>query len=154
MPAIDDTLQNLGIILPPPVKPVANYVPWTRTGNLVFISGQLPFLNGKAAYPGVLGETVTVEEGVKEARQCAINIIAHLRDACEGDLSRVKRILKLAGFVAATAGFHDHPKVVNGASDLMVAVFGEKGRHARAAVGVSSLPLGVAVEIEAIAELE
>jgi enamine deaminase RidA (YjgF/YER057c/UK114 family) len=154
MPTIDDTLKNLGISLAPPVKPVANYVPWVRTGNLVFISGQVPLSNGKVAHPGVLGQTVTLGDGAKEARQCAINIITHLRDACDGDLSRIKRIVKLTGFVAATAGFQDHPKVVNGASDLMVAVFGEKGRHARAAVGVSSLPLGVAVEIEAIAELE
>ncbi len=148
MTQIDDTLKALGITLPAPVKPVANYVPWVISNKQIFVSGQLPMLDGKLVSGSEL------EEKAKAARQCAINIIAHLRDACDGDLSRIKRIVKLTGFVASAPEFTDHPKVVNGASDLMVAVFGDKGRHARAAVGVSSLPLGAAVEVEAIAELE
>ncbi len=145
---IDDKLKVLGITLPAPVKPVANYVPWVISGGQVFVSGQLPMVDGK------LMAGLDLDSRTKAARQCAINIIAHLRDSCEGDLSRIKRIVKLTGFVASAADFTDHPKVVNGASDLMVEVFGEGGRHARAAVGVSSLPLGASVEIEAIAEME
>ncbi len=149
----NDRLAALGISLPPPVKPVANYVPWVRTGALVFVSGQVPLVDGKVLYPGQLGSSVSIEDGAAAARACAINIIAHLRDACEGDLERISRIVKLSGFVASTPGFTDHPKVINGASDLMVAVFGDKGRHARAAVGVAALPLGSAVEVEAVAEM-
>jgi enamine deaminase RidA (YjgF/YER057c/UK114 family) len=117
---IDQKLKALGITLPAPVKPVANYVPWVKSGNLIFISGQLPLKDGKAGHPGQLGVNVSTEQGASEATQCAINIIAHLRDACGGDLSRVKQIVKITGFVASTAEYKDHPKVVNGASDLMV----------------------------------
>lgn len=148
MTKIDDRLKALGITLPAPVKPVANYVPWVISGKLVFVSGQLPMLDGK------LIAGTEIADRALAARQCAINIIAHLRDACDGDLSRIKRIVKLTGFVACTADFTDHPKIINGASDLMVEIFGDVGRHARAAVGVASLPLGASVEIEAIAELE
>ncbi len=148
MTHIDDKLKVLGIILPAPVKPVANYVPWVISGKLVFVSGQLPMLDGK------LVAGLGLDTQAQAARQCAINIIAHLRDACDGDLTRVKRIVKLTGFVACPPDFKDHPKVINGASDLMVEIFGDVGRHARAAVGVASLPLGALVEIEAIAELE
>jgi enamine deaminase RidA (YjgF/YER057c/UK114 family) len=154
MDSINNKLKALSITLAEPIKPVANYVPWVKSGKLVFVSGQVPMVGIKLGYPGQLGANVTLAQAVSEARQCAINIISHLWDACEGDLSRVKQIVKLTGFVAATADFKDHPKVVNGASDLMVDVFGDKGRHARAAVGVSSLPLGAAVEVEAIVELE
>ncbi len=154
MGQIDQRLAELGISLPVAAKPVANYVPWVRTGNLVFISGQVPFDNGKVAYAGQLGGTVSVDDGVKSARLCAINVISQLKDACGGDLDRVKRIVKLVGFVNATAAFTDHPKVINGASDLMVDVFGDKGRHARSAVASPSLPLGVATEVEAIIEVE
>ena len=154
MGQIDNRLAELGINLPVPAKPVANYVPWVRTGNLVFISGQVPLENGKVAYSGHLGDTVSLEDGAKSARLCAINVIAQLKDACGGDLDRVKRVVKLVGFVNATATFADHPKVINGASDLMVEVFGDKGRHARSAVASPSLPLGVATEVEAIIEVE
>jgi enamine deaminase RidA (YjgF/YER057c/UK114 family) len=154
MGQIDKRLAELGISLPAAAKPVANYVPWVRTGNLVFISGQVPFENGKVAYAGQLGGTVSLEDGVKSARLCAINVIAQLKDACGGDLDRVTRVVKLVGFVNATASFTDHPKVINGASDLMVDVFGDKGRHARSAVASPSLPLGVATEVEAIIEVE
>ncbi len=154
MGQIDNRLAALGITLPMAAKPVANYVPWVRTGNLVFISGQVPIENGKVVYTGHLGDTVSLEDGIKSARLCAINVISQLKDACDGDLDRVRRVVKLVGFVNATASFADHPKVINGASDLMVDVFGDKGRHARSAVASPSLPLGVATEVEAIVEVE
>jgi enamine deaminase RidA (YjgF/YER057c/UK114 family) len=150
----EEVLKSLNIVLPTPAKPLASYVPWVKTANLVYISGQLPFLDDQKLHPELLGSSTSVEDGKVRARQCAINIIAHLREACNGDLSKVKRIVKITGFVCATADFKDHPKVINGASDLLVEVFGEKGKHTRAAVGVASLPLGCAVEIEAIAEVE
>lgn len=153
MGQIDKRLAELGISLPDAAKPVANYVPWVRTGDLVFISGQGPIENGKVIYPGCLGDGVTLEEGAKSARLCAINVLAQLKDACGGDLDRVKRVVKLVGFVNAAPSFKDHPKVINGASDLMVEVFGDKGRHARSAVASPSLPLGMSTEVEAIAEI-
>ena len=154
MGTIDKRLAELGIMLPTPTKPVANYVPWVRTGNLVFLSGQGAMREGKIEYPGQLGDSVSLEDGVKSARACAINLLAQLRDACGGNLDHVKRIVKLVGFVNAKPGFGDHPKVVNGASDLMVEIFGDKGRHARSAVGSPSLPLNLSVEVEAVAEIE
>ena len=154
MNSIDEKLNTLGIVLPTPMKPVANYVPWVKSGNMVYISGQGAVVDGKVQFPGKLGDTVSLEQGALSARLTAINILAQLREAADGDLSKVKRIVKLVGFVACTPEFTDHPKVINGASDLMVEVFGEKGRHARSAVGVPSLPLNFSVEIEAIIELE
>lgn len=154
MGKIDQRLKELGIALPAPAKPVANYVPWVRTGNLVFISGQGAMRDGKLEYAGRVGDTVSNDDAVQSARGCAINILAQLKDACGGDLDRVKRIVKLVGFVNATADYKDHPKVINGASDLMVEVFGGKGRHARSAVASPSLPMGLSVEVEAVAEIE
>ncbi len=154
MGTIDTHLASLGIVLPVPAKPVANYVPWVRTGNLVFISGQGPVAGGKVVHSGILGGGVSIEDGVRSARLCALNVVAQLREACGGDLDRVRRIVKLVGFVNASAEFTDHPKVINGASDFMVEVFGDKGRHARSAVGAPSLPFGISVEVEAIAEIE
>ena len=154
MGMIDKKLAELGILLPTPSKPIANYVPWVKTGNLVFISGQGAVKDGKIEYTGKVGETVSVEEAVASARLTAINVIAHLRDACGGDLDRVKRIVKLLGFVNCTPTFGEQPKVINGASDLMVEVFGDKGRHARSAVGAPALPFNLSVEVEAIAEIE
>lgn len=154
MPSPERRLKELGIVLPKAAKPVANYVPWVRTGNLIFVSGQVPLVDGKVQVTGLLGNTVSLEDGVKAARICAINIIAQLNDATAGDLTRVARIVKVTGFVAATADFADHPRIVNGASDLFAEVFGDRGKHARAAVGVASLPLGSAVEVEAIVEIE
>ena len=151
---IDKKLAELGITVPTPAVPVANYVGWVRTGNLVFTSGQVTLKDGKLEYIGKVGKDFNVEEAAKAARICAINIISQLRDACGGDLDRVKRIVKLVGFVNGVPEFADQPKVINGASDLMVAVFGDKGRHARSAVGAGSLPLNVAVEVEAVAEIE
>jgi enamine deaminase RidA (YjgF/YER057c/UK114 family) len=151
---IEKRLAELGIMLPTPAKPIANYVPWVKTGNLVYISGQGAMKDGKLEYTGRVGDTVSIDDAVASARLTAINIIAHLRDACGGDLDRVKRIVKLLGLVNCTPAFGDHPKVINGASDLMVEVFGDKGRHARSAVGAPSLPFGLSVEVEAIAEIE
>jgi enamine deaminase RidA (YjgF/YER057c/UK114 family) len=149
MASIDQNLQSLGIILPTPPQAVANYMPYAIAGNLVIISGQLPMKDGAVAYKGKVGADLSVEEGQAAARQCAINILTQLKVACAGDLSRVERCVRLGGFVTCDPDFTDQPKVINGASDLMVAVFGEAGRHARAAVGVTALPLGAAVEVEA-----
>lgn len=154
MGLINNRLVELGIVLPKPAQPVATYVPWVRTGNLVYISGQGAVRDGKIEYTGKVGETLSVEDAIASARLTAINVIAHLRDACNGDLDRVKRIVKLLGFVNCTPTFGEQPKVINGASDLMVEVFGEKGRHARSAVGAPSLPFNLSVEVEAIAEIE
>lgn len=152
---IDARLKELGITLPSPATPVANYVGFVRTGNLVFTSGQVTFnAAGKLDFIGKLGREFGIDEGYQAARLCAINILAQLRNACEGDLDRVVRCVKIVGFVNATPDFADHPKVINGASDLVVAVFADKGRHARSAVGMGSLPLGVATEVEAIFEIK
>lgn len=145
---IDARLKELGIVLPEPAKSVANYVPYVLAGELLIISGQLPFADGRVI-TGRLGEDMTLADGVAAARACGIGILAQIRAALDGDWSRVRRILRLGGFVNSADSFTDQPKVVNGASDLMVEVFGEAGRHARAAVGVNTLPLGAAVEVEA-----
>ena len=146
-------LKELGIELPQPAAPVANYVPYTVSGNLVFISGQICQWNGELRFVGKLGGAIGIADGREAARLCALNILAHLRVACGGDLDRVRQVVQLRGFVNCTPEFTDMPQVVNGASDLMVEVFGDAGRHARAAVGTSSLPGGVAVEVEATFEL-
>ena len=154
---IEARLKHLCIELPLPAAPVANYVPFTTfatgSGNLVFISGQLCQWNGELRYVGKLGAGVAIADGQAAARLCALNILAQLRVACGGDLDRVRRCLRLGGFVNCAPEFTDMPQIVNGASDLMVELFGDIGRHARAAVGVSSLPGGVAVEVEAIFEI-
>jgi enamine deaminase RidA (YjgF/YER057c/UK114 family) len=146
-------LTELGITLPQPAAAVANYVPFVISGNLVFVSGQLPLEQGALVVKGKLGDGVTVEDGARAARLCAMNLLAQARAAAGGDLDKVKRLIRLTAFVASTPGFTDQPKVANGASDLMVQVLGEAGRHARVAVGAPSLPLDAAVEIEAIFEL-
>jgi enamine deaminase RidA (YjgF/YER057c/UK114 family) len=150
---IDARLAELGLELPAASAPVANYVPFTRSGNIVVVSGQVSVRNGKAEYVGKLGAGMSIADAQQGAKLCALNILAHLKTACDGDLDKVKRVLRVGGFVNCTPDFTDMPQVVNGASDLMVAVFGDAGKHARAAVGVSSLPLGVAVEVEAMVEL-
>jgi enamine deaminase RidA (YjgF/YER057c/UK114 family) len=151
--AIQDRLAALGLALPNPSAPAANYVPWIQSGNLVVISGQIPFLNGEKAHIGKLGADFSLEQGKAAAKACALNILAQIHNAAGGNWSRVARCIRLGGFVNATADFTEHPAVLNGASDLIVAVLGDAGKHARAAVGVSSLPFGVAVEIEATFEL-
>lgn len=151
---IEARLKELGIELPQPAVPVANYVPYTVSGNIVFISGQLCQWNGELRHIGKLGAAVAIVDGQAAARLCALNILAHLKTACGGDLDRVRRCLRLGGFVNCTPEFTDMPQVVNGASNLMVEVFGDLGRHARAAVGMNSLPGGVAVEVEATFEID
>ena len=152
--SIEKRLVELGITLPEPVAPVANYVPYVIFGNMVSISGQVPFLDGKPAYTGIVGDNVSMEEACAAARLCGINLIAQMSAACNGDLNRVKRVVKLGGFVNAISGFAQQPVVINAASDLMVDVFGDKGRHSRSAVGAGSLPLNVPVEIDAFIEIE
>jgi len=147
----DSRLKTLGITVPPPVAPVANYVPYVRVGSLIHISGQVS-LDANGGIRGVLGEDLDLADGQAAARLCAINLIAQISAACSGDLARVRRMVKLGGFVQAGPNFFDIPKVINGASDLMVDVFGEAGRHARFAVGVYRLPLNFAVEIDAIVD--
>ncbi|KAF0144592.1 MAG: endoribonuclease L-PSP [Rhodospirillaceae bacterium] len=148
---IDYRLQELGLRLPAVATTAGDYMPWQRTGNLVVISGQLPFGEGGIIrHKGCIGADLSLEEGYAAARLCGLNLIAHLQMACDGDLDRVQQVVRLGGFVACGADFTDQPKVINGASDVMVAVFGEAGRHARAAVGVSALPLGAAVEVEGL----
>ena len=146
--SIDKRLYDMGITLPEPAAPVASYVATVEHGGLLHISGQLPFVDGQIV-KGRLGESVTLDDGVNAARACGIMILAQAKAAL-GSLERVERVVKLGGFVSSTGDFVDQPKVVNGASDLMMAVFGENGRHARSAVGVPVLPLGAAVEVDAI----
>lgn len=143
-------LNAMGITLPTPAIPVANYVGFVKTGNQVFISGQLPLLDGKLQGIGKVGKEINGEDAKKLARLCAINIIAQLKVACNGDLDRVEQCVKLGIFVNGEENFKDHPVVANGASDLIAEVFGDAGKHARAAVGSGSLPFGVAVEVDAI----
>ena len=149
--SIENRLAELGITLPDAPAPAANYVPFVQSGNLVFVSGQIS-QDENGLITGKLGDGVSLEQGAAAARRCGLALIAQLK-AAVGDLDRVKRVVKLSGFVNSTADFTDQPKVVNGCSDLMVEVFGDAGRHARAAVSSPSLPLGVAVEIEAVFEI-
>lgn len=150
---IDARLSELGIELPAPAVSVANYVPYAVSGSLVFVSGQLTFVRGKVEFVGKVGSDLSTKQGREAARICALNIIAQLKAACDGDLDRVKRIIKLGGFVNSTPDFTEQAIVMNGASDVMVEVFGDKGRHTRTSVSAGTLPLGVAVEIDAVAEL-
>ena len=150
---VDARLKDLGIEIPEAAAPVANYVAYVITGNLCFVSGQVTIEGGEFKHQGKLGAEISVDEGYQAARLCAINIISQLKAACGGDLDKVKRVVKLTGFVNSTPDFTDQPKVVNGASDLMVEVFGDKGRHSRAAVSAGALPVGVSVEIDCVAEI-
>lgn len=148
----ESRLAELGITLPVPAAPVANYVPFVVSGDLLFVSGQLP-IGPDGIVRGKLGNDLDAESGSAAARLCAINLIAQAKIALGGDLSRVKRVVKLVAFIACNDAFTDQPRVANGASDLFVAVFGDAGRHARSAVGTNTLPLGAAVEVEAIFEI-
>jgi enamine deaminase RidA (YjgF/YER057c/UK114 family) len=149
---IDARLEELGIELPEPAVPVANYVAYVVTGNLIFVSGQVPVVAGDFKYVGKVGGDLTVEDGQAAARLCGINIIAQVKQALGGDLDRVTRVVKLGGFVNSTPDFTGQPQVINGVSDLIGEVFGDKGKHARAAVSAGSLPVGVAVEVDAVVE--
>ena len=150
---IDARLAELGLTLPDAPTPAANYVPFVAAGGLVFISGQVP-KTGSGLITGKLGADVDVAHGQGAAKVCALNLIAQMKAAAGGDLDRVKRVVKLTGFVNSAPDFPDHPKVVNGCSDVMVEVFGDQGRHARSAVACPTLPLGVAVEIDGIFEID
>jgi enamine deaminase RidA (YjgF/YER057c/UK114 family) len=150
---INQRLAHLGIELPAPASPAGAYVPFVQVGALLIVSGQLPMRDGRIEHPGRVGAEITLDEGVAAARLCGLHLLAQARAACEGNLDRVRRVVRLGGFVAAGPGFIDHPKVLNGASELMVEVLGEAGRHARFAVGAASLPLGAAVEVEGIFEI-
>ena len=150
---IDARLKELGIELPTPPAPVASYVPYVVSGNLVTISGQVTMGPKGLEYIGKVGAEVSLEDGKAAARLCAINVIAQVKAACGGDLDRVRRCVRVGVFVNAVADYTQHPEVANGASDLFVAVFGDAGKHARAAVGAGSLPRGVACEVEAVFEI-
>jgi enamine deaminase RidA (YjgF/YER057c/UK114 family) len=150
---IEARLKDLGIALPAPPAPVASYVPTVKTGNLVFVSGQIPATADGLKYVGIVGQELSVDDGKAAARLCAVNLLAQVKAACDGDLDRVTRCVKLSVFVNAVPGFTQHPEIANGASDLMVQVFDDAGKHARAAVGAGSLPRNVAVEVEAVFEI-
>lgn len=149
---IEARLADLGVELPSPAAPAANYVPFVKTGNQLFVSGQLPMTKDGLQYVGKLGDVVSVEDGMAAARLCAINLLAQAK-AATGDLEQVTRLVKIVGFVNSTGDFDAQPKVINGASDFLVEAMGDKGRHARSAVSAASLPFGAAVEIEAIFEI-
>jgi enamine deaminase RidA (YjgF/YER057c/UK114 family) len=151
--AVENKLKGLGVALKEAPAPVANYVPFVRSGNLLMVSGQLCFDgDGKIVAKGQLGGSVSIEDGQKAARACAVNLLAQVKAAL-GDLDRVSRVVRLGGFINSAPGFVDGPKVMNGASDLMVAAFGDKGKHARSTVGVAALPADAAVEVEGLFEV-
>ena len=151
---IEQRLKELSIELDEASVPAGSYVPYVVTNNLVFISGQLPFINGKLTIKGKVGENVTIDDAIKMSEACAKALLSQLKSACNGNLDRVKKVVKLGGFVASSPDFTDQPKVINGASDLIVNIFGDKGKHARFAVGVAALPLNVPVEIDGVFEIE
>ncbi len=153
MSAVEEKLRQMGLELPDPPKPVAAYVPCMRAGNLLFVSGQVPRVKGELKFRGHLGSELSLEEGVQAARHCALNALSAVKKEL-GSFDRIRRIVKVTGYVSSAAGFNDQPKVLDGASLLLHELFGEKGRHARAAVGVNELPLNVAVEVEMIVEME
>ena len=150
---ITTRLAELGIELPEPAAPAANYIPFVVTGNLIFVSGQITVWNGELRHIGRLGENIDIDEGYQAARLCGLNLSAQAKAAAQGDLDKIKRVVKLGGFVNSTPDFTDQPKVINGTSDLMAEVFGEGGKHARFAVGAPTLPLGVAGEVDGVFEL-
>jgi enamine deaminase RidA (YjgF/YER057c/UK114 family) len=151
--AIEARLQELGITLPVAAAPAANYVPYVISGNLLYLSGQLPMENGKIAVTGIVGRDVDVASAARAAELCAINILAQAKSALGGDLGRIVRVIKLNGFVASTPDFTEQHIVINGASNLIANVLGDAGKHARAAVGMAALPMNAAVEIDAILEI-
>jgi enamine deaminase RidA (YjgF/YER057c/UK114 family) len=149
---VEEKLRELNLVLPPPPAAVAAYRPWARTGNLVITSGQLPWRDGKMAFAGRLGEALSVEQGYQAARQCALNAIAQLKDAV-GDLESIAQIVRLEGYVHCAPGFRDHPRVLNGASDLFSQLFGQRDRHSRLALGIADMPLDAAVQLTVLAEV-
>lgn len=150
---IEEKLEEMGLSLPVAPAPAANYVPFVTVGSLLFVSGQISIDADGTLITGKLGDALDVNEGAKAARRCGLSLLAQVRAACEGDFSRLKRVVKLTGFVNSTPDFTEQPKVINGCSDFLVEVLGDAGRHSRSAVSAGALPLGVAVEIEGIFEL-
>ena len=150
----DQRLKELNIELDDASVPAGSYVPYVITNNLVFISGQLPFIDGKLTIKGKVGDNVSLDDAVKMSEACAKALLSQLKAACNGNLDKVNKVVKLGGFVASAPNFTDQPKVINGASDLIVNIFGDKGKHSRFAVGVAALPLNVPVEIDGIFEIE
>jgi enamine deaminase RidA (YjgF/YER057c/UK114 family) len=150
---IEAKLAEIGITLPTPMPPIANYVPYVVTGNLVVVSGQVPARDGAVAITGRVGVSLSIEQGKEAAQLCFINVLAHLKAACDGNLDRVRRVVRLGGFIASPPEFTQHALVMNGASDLAVAVFGDAGRHARTTIGVPALPADAAVEVEGMFEI-
>ena len=150
---IDDKINNLKIILPEAKPPVGSYVATKKTGNLLFISGQISINENGELIKGKIGKDLTTEQGYEAAKRCGLSIVAQAKAACNGDFSQIKSCIKLTGFVNSTEDFTEQPKVINGASDLIVSIFGDAGMHTRAAVSTNSLPLGVSVEVDAIFEL-
>ena len=150
---VEQRLRENGVTIPDAPSPAANYLPFTRTGNLVFVSGQVPFVDGKLEVTGTVGKNASVEDAQGQAKICAINLLAQLKVACDGDLDQVVSVVKLGAFVASADDFFNQPIVVNAASDLMVEAFGEAGRHARFAVGTNALPLNCLVEIDGVFEI-
>ena len=154
MHLFDENIKNLGLNIPDLPKALANYVPYKLIGKTIYISGQAPVQNGELIYKGKVGSDISIEEGVEAAKLCVINIIAVLKTGLEGDWDKLDSFVKLTGFVNCQDNFTDQPKIINGASDMLVEIFGDKGRHARVAVGSNALPLGIAVEIDAIVQLK
>ena len=154
MHLFEENIKNLGLNIPELQKALANYVPYKIVGKTMYISGQAPVQNGELIYKGKVGSDITIEDGIKAARLCVTNIIAAVKTGLEGDWSKLDSFVKLTGFVNCQDDFTDQPKIINGASDMLVDIFGDKGRHARVAVGSNALPLGIAVEIDAIVQLK
>ena len=154
MHLFDENIKNLGLNIPDLPKALANYVPYKLVGKTIYISGQAPVQNGELIYKGKVGSDISIEEGIEAAKLCVINIIAALKTGLEGDWDKLDSFVKLTGFVNCQDNFTDQPKIINGASDMLVEIFGDQGRHARVAVGSNALPLGIAVEIDAIVQLK
>ena len=154
MHLFDENIKNLGLNIPDLPKALANYVPYKIIGKTIYISGQAPVQNGELIYKGKVGSDISIEEGIEAAKLCVINIIAALKTGLEGDWDKLDSFVKLTGFVNCQDNFTDQPKIINGASDMLVKIFGDQGRHARVAVGSNALPLGISVEIDAIVQLK
>ena len=154
MHMFEENIKQLGIEIPDMPSPLANYVPYKVSDGIVYVSGQGPVKNGELAFKGKVGEDITIEDGIKAAELCCINIIAALKKSIKGDWNRLDSFLKLGGFVNCNSNFYDQPKIINGASDLLVNIFGDQGRHARFAVGSNTLPMNISVEIDAIIKIK
>jgi len=154
MHLFDENIKNLGLNIPDIPKALANYVPYKIIGKTIYISGQAPVQNGELIYKGKVGSDISIEDGIQAAKLCVINIISALKTGIEGDWDKLDSFVKLTGFVNCQDNFTDQPKIINGASDMLVEIFGDQGRHARVAVGSNALPLGIAVEIDAIVQLK